>query len=676
MIIHQLSHRIWTQCGLTERGCYEPSFLAPVSKITSLSCLYFTTGTLRTYSSSSTCHSLIETNATYPGGNKQRQTTSSHHCLTCMSCDPSGKREVCTSDYCVHLADGAVFMFSDNGTLRKTLPLNPLTCPPWYLHPSTVSENLIFIVCHPTSAGQSRYLEHDDYTEQFPTPTTVSGSSLIFAKGYDVHDIPRNLFLYLSDNQIFFEMLSDSAAPTPLSSPPECDTLTMLHPRAARGNEIQFWLDCTTESNVTKRFNVIMNRPEGSPTFTELYDTMGVPTDSPNGNYVAIRHDNSLTIYNTSNLQQYPGTKTFAGRIQRIDFLSADQLLVVVPGQNHTLVNITVFVQSDGTRGVAELPSTVAYCSTGGSCLPHKLIDRYTLLVFTRNGNVYDALFCTTSDPIQCLGAVQRIHERPQVAFFNTLPAANPLPPPPTTILPTPTLLTPTPAVITSSSYGTSLSSDPPPTTPQTSSATATNQVEPSPTQLSPLSTSSILPPSTVLIVPSSLPLDPTPTGSGSQRMTPAVLTVTIIASILFVITAVLILAASIFVIQKRKERAHWLQCCSHTMAPVQETPINQPRDIVGAEIPTIVTSPPNSHNEIQLVIYRDPSSSGYSSMAHSVCPTPTDRLSSASADGELSHLRDQATPPDGSSQNGDMNTIPAPSSPTVPTMHRSEQVF
>ena len=381
---------------------------------------------LRTYSELRTCN-LMETNATYPGGHKQRHTITSRYCLSCTSCDPSRKQEVCISDYCVHLGDRAVFIFSDNGTLRKTLPLNPLTCPPRYLHPSTVSENLIFIVCHPTSAGQSQYLELDDYTEQFPAPTTVSGSSLIFAKGYNAHDEPSNFILYLSDNRIILEMLYDSAPPRPLSSPPECDTLTMLHPRAAKGNEIQFWLDCTTESNVTKRFNMIA---DSTSPVTELYDTTGVPTDSPNGNYVTIRHNNSLTIYNTSNLQQYPGMKTFAGRIQQIDFLSADQLLVVVPGQNHTLVDIPVFVRSDGTRGVAELPGTIAYCPTGGSCLPHKLIDRDTLLVFTRNGNVYKALFYTTSDPIQCLGAVRRIRDRPQVAFFNSQPAVNTTPAP------------------------------------------------------------------------------------------------------------------------------------------------------------------------------------------------------------------------------------------------------
>ena len=377
---------------------------------------------LRTYSDLSTCN-LMETNATYPGGNKRRRTITSRYCLSCTSCDPSRRQEVCISDYCVHLGDRAVFIFSDNGTLRKTLPL---TCPPWYLHPSTVSENLIFIVCHPTSAGQSRYLEfEEDYTEQFSAPTTVSGSSLIFTKGYNTHDEPSNFILYLSDNRIFLEMLYDSAPPRQLSSPPGCDTLTMLHSRAARSNEIQFWLDCTTESNVTKRFNMIA---DSTSPVTELYDTTGVPTDSPNGNYVTIRHNNSLTIYNTSNLPQYPGMKTFAGCIQRIDFLSNDQLLVVVPGQNHTLVDIPVFVRSDGTRGVAELPGTVAYCPTGGSCLPHKLIDRDTLLVFTRNGNVYNALFYTTADPIQRLGAVQRIQERPQVAFFNSQPAVNTTP--------------------------------------------------------------------------------------------------------------------------------------------------------------------------------------------------------------------------------------------------------
>ena len=88
----------------------------------------------------------------------------------------------------------------------------------------------------------------------------------------------------------------------------------MLHPRAAKGNEIQLWLDCTTKSNVMKCFNMIA---DSTSPVTELYDTTGVPTDSPNGNYVAIRHNNSLTIYNTSDLRQYPGTKTFAGRIQQ-----------------------------------------------------------------------------------------------------------------------------------------------------------------------------------------------------------------------------------------------------------------------------------------------------------------------------------------------------------------------
>ena len=619
----------------------------------------------------------------YPSGHKQRHTTTSRYCLRCTSCDPSGKREVCLSDYCVHLGDMAVFIFSDSGTLRNTLPL---TCSPRYLHHSTVSENLVFILCHPTSGGQSQYLELDDYTGQFQIsnrPTTIlGGGSLIFASGHDADFNPSDFMLYLRNNFAYLEVHDNSASARLLSSPPQCDTLTKLHPRAAQGNKVQFLLDCTTESNVTKRFNVIMDRPAGSSTFTEIHDTTGVPIDSPNGNYIAMVHNDSLTIYNASDLQQYPGTKTFAGHIWGIDFLSSSQLLVVVPGKNHTLVDIPVFVQSEGLRGVAELPNTIAYCPTGGTCLPHKLINRDTLLVFTRNVSVYDALFYTTTYPIQHLGAVRRIREKPQVAFFNTIqPAADLLPPPPTTTLPTSTppptttLPTSTPAAITSSSYGTSPSSDPPPTTPQTSSA---NQVEPSPTQLSPLHTSSIWVPSSILLVPSSssLPLDPTPTGSGSQQMTPTVLAVSIAAPIIFALIAIFIFAASIFVVRKRKEHAHYLHCCPRTMVPMQEAPINQPRYIIGAENPIIVTSPPNANDDgIQLGIYPEPASSGYSSLVPSPCPTPTARLSSASADGESIHLHGQATLPDGSSQNGAINTRPAPSTLTVPGRHRTEQV-
>ena len=445
------------------------------------------------YSDLRTCD-LMETNATYPGGQKKRDTVTSRYCLRCTSCDPSGKREVCLSDYCVHLGDTAVFIFSDNGTLRKTIPL---TCSPRYLHLSTVSENPIFILCHPTSEGQSQYLELYDYTEGFPAPTTVPGGSLIFASGHDADFYRSDFMLYLRDNQINLEVHHDrSAPPRQLRSPSECDTLMKLHPRTARGNEIQFLLDCTTESNITKRFNVIENRPEGSSTFTEIHDTTGVPIDSPNGIYIAIVHNDSLTIYNASDLQQYPGTKTFAGRIQRIDFLSSSQLLVVVPGQNHTLVDIPVFVRSD-SGGVAELPSTVAYCPSGGTCLPHKLLNRDILLVFTHNVSVYDALFYTTADPIQRLGAVQGIHERPQVAFFNSQPAVNTTPTLNSTSL-SGTLPGPTPPrtdqfTPPSSSPSIPLPNSSPPTLPLTSSSQPT------------------LPPASS---PPTLPHPPPPTGS------------------------------------------------------------------------------------------------------------------------------------------------------------------
>lgn len=638
-------------------------------------------GQLRTYSDSGDRTQIIETNSTYPNGSKRRHSIAASDRLACTLCDPIARQEVCVSDYCVHLGDTAVFVFVNNGTLKETFQLNG--CSPRYLQTSTVTESIIFIVCHPTDTGQPQYRDLSFSGRQFELTSRIipNGNDFpltphngVFSGGQNEIDLQQDFFLYVRNNEVFLEVVGGYEQPRQLYFQPGiCDTKDALHRMPPRDNKPRFLLECT-KSNVTKWFIVNVDTPDDlSLELTEINHSSG-GTPFASTTVIVFVNGNNLTVYEMANLQNYPGTKTFSRPIKQIDLLSSNRLLVVVSGQNHSLIDIPVFVQSEGVHGVAELPSSIAYCPIGGTCLPHKLVNQDVLVLFIRNQSYYDAVFYNLTDPTQCLGTLRRLINRPQVVFYDRLPSP-PASDSPATSLPTPS---PIPSSPTSP-----LTPSPPPTI---SSTTTIDQVSsltfpgPSPTGHTVLSLTSVLPGAS----PSSPPPKSTPTDS-SQELLNAGLTdweAIGIAVSIFAITAVVLIIIAILVVCFVRRTSHFskypsehLPCLHHqSCTPVQEAPKSHHREPpLGTEGTT-----PSSNEELNRVAITillpqadSQPSSGYASQVPS--QGPSRRPTPTPCDQETLP-RDQETSPDGTSQCGD-NTPTTGNAPHRQTVKSSEMV-
>lgn len=622
---------------------------------------------------------IIETNTTYPNGRKQRNSIATSDRLACTVCDPIGRQEVCVSNYCVHLGNTAVFVFVNNGTLTESFQLNG--CSPRYLQPSTVTETTTtttFVVCRPTDTGQPQYrdLSFNGRQFRFTSKIILNGNNFplsphngVFSGGQDETYFQQDFFLYIRGNEVFLEVVGGYVFPRQLHFQPGiCDTKDALHAMPPRDNKPQFLLECT-KSNVTKWFIVNVDTPDDLYLeVTEINHSSG-GTPFASATVIVFVNSNNLTVYEVANLQNYPGTKTFSGPIKQIDLLSSNQLLVVVSTRNHSLINIPVFVQTEGVHGVAELPSSIAYCPIGGTCLPHKLVNQDILVLFIHNQTFYDAVFYNLTDSDQRLGTLPRFINRPQVVFYDRLPS------PPTAVSPPTTLSISSPSA-------SPLKPSPLPST--TIVSTTTSNLVSSLTVPSSIS-NPVVGPSSVLpgVTPSSLPIQPTPIDptKNNPQLSPitgltheAAITIAVVVPmiVIFIITAAIVLLGRYMYIKKK---------FSVTTSPKQESPSREAP--LGEETTTVntVTPAPSSDEE---------PSSGYSSRAHSptnlTCPAinagtrqsncSADSFSSLSPAASAEHVapcdqpRDEVVPPDGTSQGGDIATTPAnvppPSTKTV----------
>ena len=602
---------------------------------------------MRVYSDSREGTQIIETNATFPNGRKRRDFITTSSRLMCTSCDPIGRQEVCFSSYCVYLGDTAVFVFLNNGTLQETLPLSG--CLPRYLEPSTdtVTGATVFVACRPTDTGQPQYRELNYIGQQFELTSKVipNGNDFpltphngVFSGGQDDFGFQKDFFLYIRNNRLYLEVVGGYEGPRQLAlQAGVCGTKDALHAMPPRDNKPQFLLRCT-RSNVTKWFIVTVDTPEDfSLEVTEINDSTGTPYASTT--MIAFVDSNNLTVYEISNLRHYPGMKTFSGPIKQIDFLSSNQLLVVVSGQNHSLIDMPVFVRSVGAQGVTELPSSVAYCPIGGTCLPHKLLNQNVLVLFIWNQSFYDAVFYNLTDPAQRLGTLPRFINRPQVVFYDRLPSPPAADPPPAT-LPIPSPPTPPPT----SPPTPLLTSSLPPTLPIVSTTTS-NPVS-SLAVSGPSSTSDpVLDPSSVLpgVPTSSPPFEPTPIGRTDDPDT--VLKVGIALPVLVAVAFLFIVIVAVAGCYVRRTRTPCLHSQSYTTTPEEEAPKTHHREgPVGIEATTrsMGTPVPTSDEE---------PSSGYSSQATSCRHTPPPPPAPS---------RDQVAPPDGNSIDGDAASPPA----------------
>jgi len=567
----------------------------------------------------------------------------------------------------VHLGDTAVFVFENNGTLKETFQLNG--CSPRYLQTSTVTESVIFVVCRPTDTGQPQYRDLSFSGRQFELTSRIipNGNNFpltshngVFSGGQDGTYFQQDFFLYIRNNEVFLEVIGGYEQPRRLNfQTGRCDTKDTLHAMPPRDNKPQFLLSCT-KSNVTKWFIVNVDTPvDLSLEVTEINHSGG-GTPFASATVIVFVNSNNLTVYEVANLQRYPGTKTFSGPIKQIDLLSSNQLLVVVSARKHSLIDIPVFVQTEGVHGVTELPSSIAYCPIGGTCLPHKLVNQDVLVLFIRNQSYYDAVFYNLTDPTQRLGTLRRLINRPQVVFYDRLPSP-PASDSPHTSLPTPS---PIPSPPTSP-----LTPSPPPTISPTTTIDPVSSLtfpEPSPTSHTVQSLTPVLPGAS----PSSPPSISTPTqlpntGLTYQEIIGIILPIVVAAA--FVTIVILVVCFTYKTSQKYP--SEYFPCLNrHSCRPEQEASKSHHREApLGKEddTPTTATPVPSPDEEPNgfLMILLPPQadssqpSSGYASQVPSQVPS---RRNSPTPP------REQDTPPDGTSQHGDISPNVLASTQTV----------
>ena len=643
-------------------------------------------GSLRTYSDSRDGTQIIETNSTYPNGSKRRHSIAASDRLGCTLCDPIARQEVCVSDYCVHLGNTAVFVFVNNGTLKETFQLNG--CSPQYLQPSTVTETTTtttFVVCRPTDTGQPQYRDLSFDRQRFELTSKIisNGNNFpltphngVFSGGQDEFDFQRDFFLYIRNNEVFLEVVGGYEQPRQLHfQPGRCDTKDALHAMPPSDNKPQFLLECT-KSNVTKWFIVNVDTPvDLSLEVTEINHSSG-GTPFASATVIIFVNGNNLTVYKVADLQRYPATKTFSRPIKEIDLLSSNQLLVVVSGRNHSLIDIPVFVQTEGGQGVAELPSSVAYCPIGGTCLPHKLVHQDVLVSFIRNQSYYDAVFYNLTDPTQRLGTLRRLINRPQVVFYDCLPSSPASDSPPASL--------PTPSPVPSPPTSPPTPSPPPTISPTTIIDPVSSLTVPelSPTSHTVPSLTSVLPGAS----PSSPPSISTPTqlpntGLTYQEIIGIILPIVVAAAFVTIVTLVVCFT---YKMSQKYPSEHFPCLNRHSCRPEQEAPKSHHREApLGKEddTPTTATPVPSSDEEpngFQMILLppqADSSqpSSGYASQVPS--QVPSRRHTPTPCDQETLP-RDQETPADGTSQHGDIITLtPANALTSTQTVKLSEQL-
>lgn len=558
-----------------------------------------------------------------------------------------------------------MFVFENNGTLKETLQLNG--CSPRYLQTSTVTESIIFVVCRPTDTGQPQYRDLSFSGQQFELTSKIvpdrnnyplTPHNGVFSGGQDGTYFQQDFFLYIRNNEVFLEVVGGYEPPRQLNfQTGRCDTKDTLHAMPQRDNKPQFLLSCT-KSNVTKWFIVNVDTPDDlSLEVTEINHSSG-GTPFASATVIVFVNSNNLTVYEVANLQRYPGTKTFSGPIKQIDLLSSNQLLVVVSARKHSLIDIPVLVQTEGVHGVTELPSSIAYCPIGGTCLPHKLVNQDVLILFIRNQSYYDAVFYNLTDPTQRLGTLRRLINRPQVVFYDRLPSPPASDSPPTS-LPTPS---PIPSPPTSP-----LTPSPPPTiSPTTTIDPVSSLTVPglSPTSHTVLSPLPVLPGAS----PSSPPSISTPTqlpntGLTYQEIIGIILPIVVAAA--FVTIVILVVCFTYKMSHFPKYPSEHFPCLNrHSCRPEQEAPKSHHREApLGKEDATLTTATPVPSSDEEpngfpmklLPPQADSSqpSSGYASQVPSQVPS----------------RRNSPTPPrepDGTSQHGDITPNVSASTQTV----------
>ena len=365
----------------------------------------------------------------YPAGSRSTNERSDPGKIyQCTQCDRGAPTELCFPEFdaCAKLSDSAVTIFHTNGVQLTSTPLPP-KCHPRTLHRLTYAGLHLGVECHNYSsqivglqennAGTITMTLHNHHDRTVQNEIVVEGTGLNGGTQVYRVEIDHDVLLRINFHN------TNLVDITPLSII-NCDFISLFN--LYTQNKFLLWCDTNTDN--AKRLYVIDVNHDFTQDVPPYITSNSPPLSSPNGQTFVTVSNSTLKVYRTDHLNnQPPGARDFGSVILFHTYIDNGTLLLVLEGQNQTLVNITKFIDSSGTNGTAPLSSASVNATL------HKAIMGGAYITYNKIGTLYNLLLYTTGGRL--INTFPNFASEPDDVFFQVAPAPSRLPPPsPTTI--------------------------------------------------------------------------------------------------------------------------------------------------------------------------------------------------------------------------------------------------
>ena len=416
-------------------------------------------------------------------------------CPTCL------QQTLCISNgHCFHLNATALHVFED-GLLTQPPILLDSRCVPESLSDSFFDPGfLILVKCRPVGSrfqpSYQRILLNDEGTafeaEEFVTLSYAdndylgSQENFVIAPGHndeiESDDFIVSILATSNGNEILVQ--TDSGYLDLKVRVSNCGSIERLHPGPAyNGDTLQIVVDCIHNGELTRQRLLLpaseLRSGRGGVNVVKLYTPMGNDTVvfSPDNAYILYQGVTQIVLIKSNEPSATPGIISFTGPIAEAGFVNNTLLLLSIPGQDRTLLDIEQFFSSNFDDGMYTLLNSGAFCPLG-DCSPYVLNDNQ-LFLFTKNSQTpfyLNLVVYNLSDPSvqpESLGKTLRADSM-EICFHDVLNITAEVSTPPVTTPQTTTTNSSPPPVMTSGSTTpppvvTSGSTTPPPVVTSTS---------------------------------------------------------------------------------------------------------------------------------------------------------------------------------------------------------------
>ena len=319
---------------------------------------------------------------------------------------------------------------------RQSLPLDT-QCSPLYLQVLSTGTNNFVVVCNTeTSMGYHVVSSSADLFQllSLQIPDTLITDLII--GGFKPFLQPESdAFVYIRNGELMFATLFDGQAAVyiDLSYDTSCDVVVSVYPlpKPIEG-QFRFILDCQQQQEPGTILRYKVTLPSTGQYYPESVHLLpmalasGTPISSLDSEYFAIVQETTIAIVRT----EYPGTyrvHSFHHQLRDVTFMDTDvpTLAVVIPGQNHMLLQVEPFL-TDYNTSTIELVGSPAFCPNQSHCLPHNIMmlpQANLFFTFTTTAMVgvsaryYNLLIYDLDNPRSALLEIQNLAVAPSAVL-------------------------------------------------------------------------------------------------------------------------------------------------------------------------------------------------------------------------------------------------------------------